>query len=275
MKKIITHTNPDLDALAAVWVLKRFLIGWEEAEIGFAVAEGKVSQDDPETLYTDIGRGRLDHHQSKARSSATKKCFAFILRQRRNQPLGKLDQLALRRLVDLVTEIDNAGDMFWEEAKADRYLLYVHQIVDGLRRLEKTDREVADLGFIFLDTIFQNIKNKIRAEEELEKGVIFKSRWGKAIGVESGNRQILWFGEVAGFALVVTKDPEQGGVKIYARPDSKVDLSDTSKRLRILDPDSDWFLHASKRLLLNQSSVNPNLRPTKLSLKEVIEVLQK
>jgi len=66
MKKIITHTNPDIDAVAAVWLLKRYLTGWEEAEVGFVTTKG-VDLPDKEysehTLYWCGFGVQLDHHQ--------------------------------------------------------------------------------------------------------------------------------------------------------------------------------------------------------------------
>ena len=90
----------------------------------------------------------------------------------------------------------------------------------------------------------------------------------------SGNEEVLWQGEIEGFCLVVRKDPETGAVRIYARYDRPVDLSAAYKKFKALDPQAGWFLHASKKLLLNQSSVNPQMQPTKLSLETIIQVLK-
>lgn len=277
MKKIITHTNPDLDAVAACWILKRLLPGWEEAEVGFATA-GHIDQPDKDmqhTLFTDVGEGQLDHHQKNEYTCAAKKCFEYVLTKRAKMPMAKLEQEAFEKIVDYVNEVDNARDMFWAEALDDRYQLYLHQIIDGLRGSSKSDEEITGMGFSLLDATLLNFKTKIRAVEDIEKGLKFESKWGKAVAIQGGNRHVLWHGELMGYVLVVIKDKEKGGVKMYARPDSKVDLTEAYERYKQLDPESDWYLHSTKRLLLNQSSVNPNLRPTKLSLDEVVEVLKK
>jgi hypothetical protein len=41
-----------------------------------------------------------------------------------------------------------------------------------------------------------------------------------------------------------------------------------------MDTEASWFLHVSKRMLLNGSSKNPNMKGSKLSLSDVVEVLQ-
>ncbi len=287
MKKIVTHINPDLDAVAAVWLLKRFLPaspaggpGWEEATVGFAGASASTEKDpkadeNPDELWVDIGRGKLDHHHTGEYLSATKLCFDFVSQEREGQPLAELDKKALIALVEVVTQVDNARDMNWEEVLLPRYYFQLHTLLDGLRGLEETDEEVVEFGFRALDAVFWNLKNRIRATEELAEGTEFITPWGKAIAVESGNKHVLWQGEALGYVLVVKKDPELGGIRIYARPDSKVDLTAAYHQFKKEDPESDWFLHATKRLLLNQSSVNPEMQPTTLSLPRVIEILQK
>ena len=38
MKIIVTHASPDWDAITSIWLLKRFLPGWNTAEIRFVPA---------------------------------------------------------------------------------------------------------------------------------------------------------------------------------------------------------------------------------------------
>ena len=116
------------------------------------------------------------------------------------------------------------------------------------------------------------LKNKIRAEEEIKKGTEFKTPWGKALAVESGNDLVTWEAEKKGYCLAVRKDPKTGAVRIYARHDSRVDLTRAYNKFKEMDPSSDWFLHATKKLLLNESN-SKAMRPTKLSLEQIMAVL--
>jgi hypothetical protein len=279
MKKIITHINPDLDAVASAWLIKRFLPGWENAEIGFVEATASTEKmvgvdQSPDILFVDVGRGKLDHHQNSGYLSATKLCFDYILEIRKNQPLSLLEQTVLEKIVEVVTQIDNASDLKWEEIFQARYQFYLHTLIEVLRGLGENDSQVIEFGFRALDAILLNLKNKIRAEEELKNGIEFQTRWGKGIAVESGNKHVLLVGEILGYAIVVKKSPKRGGVQIYSRPDSGADLKEAYEKVKKMDPQSDWFLHATHRLLLNEGSVNPNMRPTKLSLGQIIEVLK-
>jgi len=81
--------------------------------------------------------------------------------------------------------------------------------------------------------------------------------------------------EVEGYVTVIIKDPKTGAVRIYARPDSQVDLSSLADQIKEVDETGDWFLHASKKLLLNQSSTNPGMKPTSLSLEKMISFLKR
>jgi hypothetical protein len=58
-------------------------------------------------------------------------------------------------------------------------------------------------------------------------------------------------------------------------PGTKVDFTQAYEALMKKDPQATWFLHASKKILLNGTTKNPDMKPTKLSLDEIIEVLKK
>lgn len=278
MKKIVTHTNPDLDAVTAVWLIKRFLPSWEEAEINFckyqSTYEGKPVDSDPNVLHVDIGEGKLDHHQLEEITSAAKLCFDYIKQRRKSQPLRELDEKALVQIIEVVTEIDNARDLNWPEVEAARNNFYLHVLIAGIRGMAGSDEEAMNFGLKGMDAVFHQVKKSIDAQKELKKGVKFESQWGKAIAIETGNDNVLWEGEKKGYCLVIRKDPETGGVRIYARYDTEVDLTKAHDKFKKMDPNSEWYLHQSKKLLLNMAS-GKKMRPTKLSLEEIMKILQK
>ena len=274
MKKIITHVNPDLDAVCAVWLLKRFLLGWQEAEIDFVLADDKqIEKENKDLVYVDVGLGRLDHHQTGEYLSASKLCWDFLKKARKGESFKNLESQAIERLVEVVTQVDNARYLSWSEAKDDRHQFYLHNLIDGWRELPLNDIEIIEEGFKMLDTVLLNLKNKINVEEELKKATTFKTKWGKGIASETGNKHFLYLPKTLGYQVMLIKNPKSGGIRVHGQPDSKVDLSAVYHQVKKLDPDSDWFLHASKKMLLNMASV-AKMRPTKLSLKKIIEVLQ-
>jgi len=278
MKKVVTHINPDLDAVTAVWLIKRFLPGWKEAEIAFckhqSTYDGKPVDSNPDILHIDASLGKLDHHQLEEAISAAKLCFDYIKKQRKGQPFKELDEKALVQIIEVATDVDNARDLNWPETTTPRNNFYLHVLIAGIRGMAGSDEEVMTFGLKGMDAVFHQIKKSIDARKELKKGVKFESQWGKAIAIETGNDSVLWEGEKKGYCLVIRKDSKTGGVRIYARYDTEVDLTKAYNKFKKMDPDSDWYLHQSKKLLINMAS-GRKMKPTKLTLNQLIEVLKK
>jgi hypothetical protein len=132
-----------------------------------------------------------------------------------------------------------------------------------------------------LDAILHNFENRLWAEQEIaENGTEFVTRYGRGIGFETLNDTVIKLVQKMGYQIVVRKDPRKGYVRIKARPsddkDPKLDIDLTSvyEALKKMDPQASWFLHISKKMLLNGSSKNPDMRSTKLSLSDIIEVIE-
>ena len=272
---IVTHKNPDIDAIGSIWLLKRFEKGFEEADVKFVNA-GDTYQDqevdsDPNVVHVDTGLGRFDHHQTAERTCAAEKVLDFLKEKYKN--LG--DQEILERLVEVVKQDDHFEECFWPEPLNDRYSFWLAKILDGLKRAGKAkDEDLVELGTRCLDGIFMSLKLKVEAEEEIEKeGEVFQTSWGDSLAVESKNDEVLKVGQKLGYVLVVRKDPD-GMVRIKAQPKSDIDLTKAYNKVKELDPKATWFLHASKRMLLNGSYKNPNHIASKLGLEEIIRVLK-
>ncbi len=281
-KLIVTHLNPDLDAVAAIWLIRKFFpasppggSGWSKAKLAFVPAgdtyQGQPVDSDPQVLHVDTGLGEFDHHQTDEYFCSAQKCQAKL---KSATKLKAVEEEALERILEIVCEVDHGRDISWPEAENDRYLFFLEDILGGLRSLGKKDEEVVDFGLKALDSVFRMMKDKIRAEETLTgpKAIEFKTQWGKGIAILTSNESVLEVGEKMGYTLVVKKDEKKGGVRIYSRWDRGVDLTAASNQLKKLDSEASWFLHASKCLLLNGSTRNPKMKPTKLSLAEIIAV---
>ncbi|OGH19693.1 MAG: hypothetical protein A3D74_00355 [Candidatus Levybacteria bacterium RIFCSPHIGHO2_02_FULL_37_13] len=105
MKIIVTHSSPDMDAITSVWLIRKFLQGWENATVKFVpagerLARGPVAPSsripspsvagslraldgtpssratprsdaiegigEDEVIHVDTGLGPLDHHQTES-----------------------------------------------------------------------------------------------------------------------------------------------------------------------------------------------------------------
>lgn len=266
---MVTHFSPDLDAVASVWLIKRFFSGWKEAKVEFVPAgetwKGEPVDSNPEILHVDTGLGKFDHHDTDEDTCSTKLILEKL----------KVDE-ALERLVDVVNEIDHFREVYFPNPTADFYDLGLVAQLDGWKILYGDNpQKIVELSLECLDGIYKQFQNKVQAERLLkEEGIEFETIWGKGIGVETGNDEVIHTGQKQGYVLVVRKDGKNGYVRIKSLPDSKYNLINVYERLKKADPGATWFLHASKHMVLNGSTKNPKMRPTRLSLKEIIEILK-
>lgn len=306
MKRIIvTHKASDLDAVTSAWLIKRFLPGWDTAEIQFVPAGSKLLGnytkkgdaievvDGAEVIHVDTGMGPLDHHQTENSDvCATSLAFEYVKNAGENGLLeGKIKTKALSEMVEYVVDDDHFQEIFFINPTASVYDFSLVSLLHGIKaQYPKDDVTCMRFGMDMLDAALHSFENKIWALEEIEeKGIKFATRWGEALAVETLNDTILKLGQQAGFVITVRKDPTNGAIRIKARPtmrnkykESKfpifehvdVDLTSVYEQLQKMDPEASWYLHVSKRMLLNGSSKNPTMRGSKLSLDQVVEILK-
>lgn len=231
MKTIVTHIGPDLDAITSIWLVKMFWPGWEEAALAFVPAgktlDGKPLDDNPEILHVDTGMGKFDHHQSDADTCAAKLVYEQISQMKGEDP-------ALGRLVSVVNDIDHFREVYFSDPTADHYELGLVSAIDGWRLMYSQDPlKVVALGMDTLDGIYKTFQNKVAAEGELkEKGSEFKTTWGKAIGIETGNDETVHLAQKMGYVVVVRKDPKKGSVRIKSLPREDIDLTPLYNKLK-------------------------------------------
>lgn len=305
MKIIVTHTSPDMDAITSVWLIKRFLPGWEDAKVFYVPAgqrykniEFKNPQEsspverygDDEVIHVDTGFGPLDHHQASSDAvCGASLSWDYVRTQNKdlNVPASEKMEVkreAISRIVSVVISIDHFKEVFWKEPTADYHEFQLMGVLEGLKQ-EKPDHDDYYTDFVMraLDALVYTFENRIWAEKEIrEKGVEFKTKWGKGLGFETLNDTVLKLSQKMGNTIVVRKDPRKGYVRIKAKPYNNaekgsvdVDLTVAYEALKKIDPGATWFLHVSRKMLLNGTPKNPKMRPTKLSLEEIIKVLQK
>jgi hypothetical protein len=275
VKIIVTHLNPDLDAICSVWLLKKFDPDFSDAKVRFVPAGltfkgGKVDSD-VDVVHVDTGMGKFDHHQLEQKTCAAKLIFRHLKKKRKYLK----DDEALVRLINIVKKIDNFEEVTWPHPTADWYDFLLPEVLNGLKTAGIVkDKGLVEKGIECLEAVYNTLKIKVKAEEDLSQGYRFSTKWGKAIGCLSHNSEVLKLGQKMGYVIAVQKDSKTEHVRIKARPDSKADLTEAKKVLQKLDPKATWFLHISKKMLLNGSSKNKKMKPSSLSLVKVIEVLE-
>ena len=298
MRFIVVHTSPDMDAITSAWLIRKFLPGWEKAEVKFVPAGERVGGEPKgqsfdhavekigkdEYIQADTGMGPLDHHQTQSMQvCATTLTYDFVKKYllAYNPPVNPEKLEDLERMVKYVLKVDNFQEIFRAEPLEDYNDFSVVNILDGLK-LEKPDQDGYYVHFISecLDALLHDFENKIWAEREIKKsGIEFKTKWGNGLAIESINDSVVKLGQLMGYVIVARKDPRKGYLRIKTKPnqsddDKGVDLTLVYEKLKKMDPSATWFLHVSKKMLLNGSPKNPKMKPTKLPLSAIIEVLK-
>ncbi|HVT01135.1 MAG TPA: hypothetical protein VHE53_02760 [Patescibacteria group bacterium] len=264
--------------------------------------------EEADVIHVDTGLTPLDHHEtSDDNVCATSRAFDYVLKNNEHlaKDENKLD--ALKRIVDYAVDDDHFQEVFYPNPTLKVYEFSIVSLIHGIKLLyPKDDLTTLNFGMDILDSMYHYLENLIWAEKEIkDKGIRFDTKWGKALAVESLNDTVLKLGQTMGYVVTVRKDPSTDNVRIKARPrkrsmnqesgimndsnlsqdqrskiqelsfqDVDVDLTQAYDELKKMDPESSWYLHVSKRMLLNGSSKNPNMKGSKLTLDQVVEVLQ-
>lgn len=298
-KIIVTHKSPDLDAITSVWLLHRFLKGWEEAVVEYVPAgqkkEGSYEQageaieilSGSEIIHVDTGMGALDHHQYQDETKcAASIVFEYIQKHPESLLRNEYTTQSLTHLIDLVIDEDHFQQVFYPDSASYVREFTLVGILDGMKLQNREDSDILHRGEELLDALLLSFESRVQAEFELKSGIEFDTRWGKAIALETVNDTVMKLAQIKGYSVVVRKDPSSRLLRIKAWPrmrsdkhyegvqERDIDLTPVYEIVKEKDMYASWFLHASKRMLLNGSSKNPNSIPTKLTLTEVIEILQ-
>ena len=274
MKTIVTHIGTDLDAITYIWLVKMYFPGWEEANVAFVPAGKTLNNtppdDNPDVIHVDTGFGKYDHHQSDADTCAAQLVYAEVQKT-------KSEDQAMTRMLSVVNEVDHFREVFYPNPTADFWDFSLVAAIDGWRLLFSDNPiKIVSLGMDNLDALYKTFQNKVWAEKEMkEKSVLFETKWGKAFGIETTNDEVVHLGQKMGFAVVIRRDPKKGYMRIKSLPKDEIDLTQVYNTLKEKDQKATWFLHASRHMILNGSAKNPDMKPTILTLQQIIDVLCK
>ncbi|MEN9327397.1 MAG: hypothetical protein RI947_205 [Candidatus Parcubacteria bacterium] len=275
MKTVVTHMSPDLDATTSVWLVRKYLPGWDSASVAFVPAgttlDNKDPDEDADIIHVDTGFGKFDHHQTNQYMSAARLVHDYL---KESEYIFKKDEDAVERLVEFVTVIDNFGEVHFFDPTADVYDFSLHQLIIGIKSQLMNDGKVVEHMTFLLESVLQVLKNKIRAEEDIQDGVVFTSRWGKSIAMQTRNEEALRLALKSGYMLVLRKDPDRNFLNIKTFPKPENDLTPVYNKLKELDPEASWFLHASTYILLNGWVGRPDTHPTTLSLPQIVDIIK-
>ncbi len=277
---IVTHHAPDLDAIGAVWVLKRFdTQHFADAQVGFTDQGSEINPSEAERLgfqmhqviHVDTGKGEFDHHQEERghlHICATSLVYDHVCKI---HPELKEDK-ALKELVEFVTTIDHFEEIYWPEPTSLRYNFTIHELLHGFESVDPhNDESQMHFGLQCLDCAYASLKETLSAEEEMRTGQEFTLPQGKCLAIETRNDAVIKHAQKTGFAVVIRKDPKSGEARIKARPDADIDLTALYEVISKMDNIGSWYNHPSGKMLLNGSRKKRNQRPTPLTLDQLVE----
>lgn len=277
-KTIVTHISPDFDGIPAIWLLKRFHPEFKEARVEFVPAGSNTYNNqpvdsNPDVIHVDVGGGKFDHHDSDKFTCGAQLVYEWLV----GEGYIEKENEAIGRMIKVITELDHGWDTYkWPESAHDRYEFSIHNVLSGIKGVYRGDYlRTIEWTCDSLDAVYRLMQSKVKAEKEIKDGKEFKTRFGKGVAVFGGNDSVLDAGIKNGYAVVVRKDPKYGFVRITGSNKHNVDLTKAYEEIINRDREGSWFLHASKVLLRNGSSRNPTMKPTKMELTEVIEILEK
>jgi len=275
MKTIVTHLSPDLDAIASVWLIKKYLPDWNDAQVKFVPSgttlDNQLADSDKNVIHVDTGLGKFDHHQTNDYTSATKLVYKYLIGR---DYIEEKEIKPLEKIIEYVNSTDHFAEVFYSDPEADRYDFMIRQLVDGLKVINRDEAKLMEIIFLLLESALIVFKNKVNAEEEINRGFVFKSYLGRSLALESKNEEAVKLALKKGFTLVIRRHPEVGFTRIKTIPEKKYSLRPIYEKILEVDKKGSWFFHISGHMLLNGSSGNPKLIPTTLSINKIIEIVK-
>lgn len=265
MKILVTHINPHLDDIAAIWLFKKFHPKFGDAQIEFVSASRDLAarQESEDKIFLGTGGGRFDEHKEGLETCAGSLVYEY-LKEKGYIPKDDILRGALEKLVDWNRLIDTgkAPDCQFDEFSIQAFI----RCKDGNK--ENSQKSV-ELGIEILERILVVLKRRQQSYKDWEKRVEFKNKFGKSFAIISETIDREFCREQKG-DLFLMYHPKHKSVQ-YFTPSFEIDLEPIYRKVKELDPQASWFLHQSHHMVICGSSSAPDSKPTKLSFEQLIE----
>jgi len=305
IKQIATHVRPHLDEILAIWILRMFgalkFPGIETAEIiywdaGSKTPDGRSAEEwlADGVLCVGVGGGMFDEHPNLAAKEARREeeCSASLVAKF----LGVDEHPALMQLLKVVTGIDTSGGGGRFGVDSTMKLFYAQGL--AVEAVAKWVEMWISAHFSKMDHFHTSAK----AEFEKNAKVIKTTRRGQPFviaAIESNHDSVAGYARSSlgcGADLVIIRKPNgqtfiqptkrhvdrEGRIMVgvtslvrkaefakkggeYKFQDEEMLKSEGSAR-----GSEEWFFHMKMQSLMNGSNSAPNVKPSSLSLEEVV-----
>lgn len=267
-KTLVTHINPHLDDIVAIWLLKKFDPDFKKSKVEFISATRDLAEKEENKfkVYVGTGGGQFDEHKEGLTTCAGSLVHEY-LKEKGYLPKDEITIKALERLVEWNKLIDTG--------KAPASVFDEFSVQAFLRCKDSTcesSESSLELGMKILDRILGVLKRKQQAILDFEKRVEFETKFGKTIAIKSDAINREFCREQKG-DLFLMYHPKYKSVQFFT-PSFEIDLEPLYAKLKSLDPEASWFLHQSHHMVLCGSASAPESKPTKLSFEQLIEAVK-
>lgn len=265
MKKLVTHINPHLDDISAIWLFKRFYPQFFDAEIEFigASRDAALKDQTEDKVYFGTGGGRFDEHKGDTEDCATSLVWNEI-KEKNLQPQSGLEVKAYGELVEWSRLIDLG------KGSSDEFSPFaVQSFIRAKDSTQEGSLESLKLGEKILDRIFEVLLQNAKSELDWEGRVEFESRFGKSYAVLSENIDRS-FCKQKGGDFFLMYHPKFKSAQFFT-PSFEIDLEPVYKKVVEAEPDAGWFLHQSHHMVICGSGSAPQ-QHTELSFEQLVEI---
>ncbi|MEK7545708.1 MAG: hypothetical protein AAB554_01360 [Patescibacteria group bacterium] len=269
VKTLVTHVIPHLDDIAALWLLVRFDPSAKKAPLKFVETSPEGVKLAKGEVGVGVGRGRYDEHKGDLKDSAVSLVWKD-LKRRGLTPVSHRGA-ALAALVDFVRRGD-MGEYIGKEGPG----IATATTLRALAKLPGESSKSATLvGFRLLDAELVLYEERAKIDAALARGKKFTTKWGRGVGISVEAVPGMVSGRIAelGYAMVVLHYSKTGFLHVRATPGTKVDLSKLAKQVMKEEPQARWYLHHSKKMLLQGDWVAPVTTRSKYGVKEMITLI--
>lgn len=262
---LVTHINPHLDDIFAIWLLKKYDPKFADFEVGFISAtHNRANEESEDKIFIGTGGGKFDEHKEGLNTCAGSLVFDY-LKQEKLLPDKEMEIKALKEAVEWNRQID-MGEIpvqFYDEFS-------VPSFIRSKDSNKQSSQEDVVLGSKILDRILLILKNKQQSIKDWQNRVEFETKFGKTYAVVSETIDRT-FCKKQGGDLFLMYHPKYHSVQFFT-PSQSIDLSSIYEKVKQIDPQADWFLHQSHHMVLCGSSSAPAAKATKLSFEELISL---
>lgn len=301
---IITHSQPHIDEIAAIWLLRKFgendfpgistakVIFWD---IGDKVLDGRspAEYESEGALLVGVGGGRFDEHPIANSGRKQGECAATLVAK----ALRIEGEPSLEKILKFIATSD---------LKGVGHPFDLGYIVKLLHQQYPNDPEkVIEWAMMGLEAKYQeqlrfwsSTRQEFERIAEVEEIVGPGGRVLKMASFVSDNEQMNKFARSihGGQAAIIIQQQSSGNVQIYTNRHFRLTLYDIAQMIRLAEQQAkgkvttrewkklaaegkvegveEWFFHHAGQMLLNGSLTAKDVPPTRLSLEQIKEIVR-